>query len=196
MSDTRSAEAPDTARHAFRAAARAVVRDPGNTTHHLARLAAALQLPGAEPVQGALADLFRGVGPEGVAVRRAALQMAAPRLAEHIRRSFYNRVAAPVLPAVTPLATRWSVVAIPSADVSTRARRVSADDSRVLADGVLTALREGDMPAQEAFLHHCVTCQDTLAFMLARRAAHKASLPLSDAWDAVSTALEQGRGTA
>ena len=102
MSDTRSAEAPDTARHAFRAAARAVARDTGNTTHHLARLAAALQLPGAEPVQGALADLFRGVGPEGVAVRRAALQMAAPRLAEHIRRSFSNRVAAQVLPAVTP----------------------------------------------------------------------------------------------
>ena len=139
-----------------------------------------------------LADVFACLGADEALVKRAAVQLVAARLAPHIHRSFEARVSGTQLPRVTPLATRWSVLAIPSADVSTRARRVSADDSRTLAADVAAAVRSGDLPAQEAFLHHCLTCQDTLAFMLARRDARRAGVELLAAWAEVGAQLEKG----
>lgn len=196
------------ARIELRRHTRQVLRQPASVAAHLARLDAALALPGAEPVQGALADLLMGLGATHSAVVRAAVQLAAPRLAEPVCRAFEHRArrtddpvlahrhgtAPEQLPRVTPLATRWSVLAIPSADVTTRARRVSADDSRALAAAVAPALGATDaaaIAAQEAFLHHCTTCRDALAYMLASRAARKAGVELSAAWQAVGAALEQ-----
>lgn len=86
---------------------------------HLARVHAAMQLEGVEPVQGALADLFACFDAAAVSLKRAALQLAAPRLGERMARSFEAWVAAPVLPCITPLANRWSMFARPSADIST-----------------------------------------------------------------------------
>lgn len=180
-------------RQNLRTQTRAVLGAPGQLARHLARLDAALALDGAEPAQGALADLFHVASADAAPMKRAALQLAGARLAPHLRDAFAQRVAAGALPRVTPLATRWSVLAVPSADVSTRSRRVSADDSRALAAGVAQAVRDADMAAQEAFLHHCVTCQDALAFMLASRAARREGITLAPAWDRVAAELEQVR---
>ncbi len=178
-------------RIAVRQHARRLLRDPSDVSAHFARLHASLELPGAEPVQGALADLFVSFGEREETLKRTALQMARDRLPVHAARWFEAQAGLSRLARITPLATRWSVLARPSADISTRARRCSADDSRALADQVMKAVAHGDAQAQQEFLHHCVTCHDNLAFMLARRAMLRLGAPLPADWEAVSQQLEQ-----
>lgn len=180
-------------RRAVRLHARRLMREPGDVGAHLARLHAALELPGSEPVQGALADLFASFDARQEGLKRTALDLARDRLSAHAARWFSAQVGQAALPAINPLATRWSVVARPSADISTRARRCSVDDSRLLAAQVVQAIEVGDQPAQQAFLHHCVTCHDKLAFMLARRALLRGDAVLPPDWQAVSDQLEQTR---
>lgn len=162
---------------------------PDDLAAHLARVHAALQLDGVEPVQGALADLFGSVGPSAAALKGAALQLAAPRLGSRLAGRFSVWVAAPALPRITSLATRWSFLTSPTADVTPRVRRCSADDSRAIAAQAWVAFEQQDLPEQAQFLHHCLTCEDRLAFMLVRREIlkHQASLP-SD-WAAVEARL-------
>ncbi|NMM18507.1 MAG: hypothetical protein HHJ15_00880 [Rhodoferax sp.] len=184
------------ARLAVRQQARRMLRDPLDASAHLARLQAALQLPGSEPVQGALADLFVAFGEREVLLKRSALHLARDRLAEHVVRWFEAQAGQARLSRITPLATRWSVLARPSADISTRARRCSGDDSRALADQAVKAVENADAEAQAAFLHHCITCHDNLAFMLARRALLRESEKLPPNWDEVSRQLQQIRDLA
>jgi mono/diheme cytochrome c family protein len=184
------------ARRAVRQHARRLLRDPADVSAHFARLHASLELPGAEPVQGALADLFVAFGEGGESLKRTALQMARDRLAVHAARWFDAQAGQGRLSRITPLATRWSVLARPSADISTRARRCSGDDSRALAEQVIRDVEAGDAQGQHAFLHHCVTCHDNLAFMLARRSMLRRGAPLPSDWEAVSQQLEQTRASA
>lgn len=184
---------PDLARAArlsVRRHARRLMRDPSDVSAHVARLHAALELPGSEPAQGALADIFVSFGQREEALKHTALQMVRDRLAVHAERWFEALAGQPRLPRTTPLATRWSVQARQSADVSTRARRCSVDDSRALAAQVLKSVEDADVGATQAFLHHCVTCRDNLAFMLARRALLRTNKTLPPDWEAVSLELE------
>lgn len=190
---TGAAPRPLTARLAVRQHARCLLRDPTDVGAHMARLCASLELAGAEPVQGALADLFSCFGAGDEQLKRTALQLASGRLSAHADRWFEAQAAQDALPAINPLATRWSVLAHPCADISTRARRCSVDDSRMLAEQAFLAFEAADQPAQNEFLHHCVTCHDNLAFMLARRALLKSGATLPDDWAAVSLQLEQTR---
>ncbi|MEO8013098.1 MAG: hypothetical protein ABI642_03035 [Polaromonas sp.] len=182
-------------RLALRRHARRLLRVPADHDAHMARLQAALELPGAEPVQGALADLFSCFGAPHAMLKRTALQLAKGRLSAHAARWFEAQIGQSPLPVINPLATRWSVLAHPSADISTRSRRCSADDSRLLAGQAVRAFEAGDTTAQNEFLHHCVTCHDNLAFMLARRDLRKSGADLPDDWEAVSLQLEQPRET-
>jgi hypothetical protein len=181
------------ARIAVRQQARRLMLDPLDASTHLARLKATLELPGSEPVQGALADIFTSFGEQEEALKRSALQLARHRLADHVVRWFDAQADQARLSRITPLATRWSVLARPSADISTRARRCSVDDSRALALQVTKAIEQDDTQAQQSFLHHCVTCHDNLAFMLARRALLRTCPTLPPNWEAVSQQLEQAR---
>ncbi len=181
------------ARLALRRYARQLRHNPASVPVHLARLNAALELPGTEPVQGALADLFVSFDATDASLKRMALQLVGERLPAHIARWFEAQVNQARLAQVSPLATRWSVLARPSADISTRARRCSPDDSRALAAQVLRAVSDQDVPTQQAFLHHCVTCHDNLAFMLARRALLQTGDALPEGWDLVSRQLEQSQ---
>lgn len=185
------------ARLAVRQHARRLIRDPSDVSAHLGRLHASLDLPGSEPVQGALADLFVSFGEREEALKRTALQMARDRLSAHATRWFEAQAGQARLPRITPLATRWSVLARSSADISTRARRCSVDDSRALADQVVKAMagNQAQTPAQaqQEFLHHCVTCHDNLAFMLARRALLRLGATLPPDWEDVSLQLEKIR---
>ncbi len=181
------------ARQAVRQQARRLLRDPTDRGAHMARLQASLELAGAEPVQGALADIFCCFGAGDESFKRTALQLSSERLAAHAVRWFESQVAQKALPAINPLATRWSVLAHPSAEISTRARRCSVDDSRLLAAQAVQAFTDADQTTQNEFLHHCVTCHDNLAFMLARHALLKSGASLPDDWATVSLQLEQAR---
>lgn len=178
-------------RSLLRLHARTLLRDPLNAEACLARLQSAAQLPGSEPVQGALADIFTLFGEASAPFKRSALKAVHPRLSPHVARWFEAQVERPTLAHISPLATRWSVFARPSADTSVRARCCSVDDSRALANQVITAMADGDASGEQAFLHHCVTCHDNLAFMLARRALLRHGATLPPQWQAVSQQLEQ-----
>lgn len=180
------------ARRAVRRGARLLVHTPSDAATHLARLHAATDMPGTEPVQGVLADLFTALGADHSALKAQALALVRPRLSAHVAAWFGSQTHAPALPRISPLATRWSVLATPSADISTRARRCSADDSRALAQLALKAVAESDEQAQQLFLHHCLTCHDNMAFMLARRALLKVASQLPPGWEEVSQQLERG----
>ena len=195
------------ARLEVRRQARTLARHPQDVGAHLARIDASLRLEGVEPVQGALADLFGTLGAEASGLKAAALQLAAPRLGERLARRFEVLVAAAPLTRVSPLATRWSVAVTPSADVSTRARRCSADDSRAMAAQFLgidaerrlapvsAAMAADAEDAQAAFFHHCVTCRDKLAFMLARREWLRRDGALPAAWRAAEQDLLNERSS-
>ena len=184
------------ARLELRRQGRRILKNPADSGAHLARLSAALTLAGAEPVQGALADLFASFGVADLQVKQSAMQMARPRLATHVARWFDAQTAQAQLPSITPLATRWSVLARPSADITTRARRCSVDDSRALAQQMLQALDTDDVQAQQEFLHHCVTCHDNLAFMLVRREVIRTGVKVPDGWEDVSHQLQQAQALA
>jgi len=181
----------DHARRAVRRHARALLRDPVNLQTHMARIDAATELPGAEPAQGVLADVFTSLGQEQAATKLATLAKVRSRLSAHVASWFESQVDKPALPKISPLATRWSVLAIPSADISTRARRCSADDSRALAALAVRSIENADAQGEQLFLHHCLTCHDNLAFMLARRQLLKRNPLLPPGWDVVSRQLEQ-----
>lgn len=181
----------DHARRAVRRYARALLRNPVHVQTHIERIDAAIGLPGAEPVQGVLADVFTSLGPEQAATKLATLAKVKSRLSAHVASWFESQVDKPALPKISPLATRWSVLAIPSADISTRARRCSADDSRALAAWVVQSIENSDAQGEQLFLHHCLTCHDNLAFMLARRQLLKRNPFLPPGWDVVSRQLEQ-----
>lgn len=178
-------------RLALRQLARQLLRAPASANLHRQRVTTALQMGGVEPVQGALADMFVALGVSDQAHKRQAVFEVRQRLAPHVVRWFEAQIDQAALPRTSPLATRWSVLARPSADISTRARRCSGDDSRALAAAVLLAVEQADLVGQQAFLHHCVTCQDKLAFMLARRALLKSGTHLPEGWGPVSQTLEQ-----
>lgn len=186
-----SADPTRETRLALRQLARQLMRAPANAAVLRQRVLTALGMPGVEPVQGALADLFVALGVADQAHKRQALAEARERLVPHVVRWFEAQVDRPALSRITPLATRWSVLARPSADISTRARRCSSDDSRALAAAVLVAVTQADRVGQQAFLHHCMMCRDNLAFMLARRALLKSGGPLPEGWHQVSQSLEQ-----
>lgn len=185
----------DPARRVMRTHARALLRDPRDPAAHLARLHAALQLSDDEPVQGVLADLFVGLPRHDTALRHAALQMAEQRLLPHVAAAFLRHSQGHALLPITALATRWSVLARPSADVPARMRRANPDHSRRLAREVVEALCDGEPLAaartEREFLDYCISCQDKLAFMLASRDLRRHALALDDRWDRAARWLQQ-----
>lgn len=187
---TASAAPPPSARLAFRACGRRLLRTPGDYAQHARRLGLALELPGSEPVQGALADLWVGCREAGETDRRRALDAVRSRLSPLTARAFEQHLAGG-LPACTRLATRWSVLATASLDLPARSLCCSTDDSRALAAQAVQAWQDGDEAAQDEFLRHCRVCRDGLAFMLARRAILRRGAELPKHWAAVFTILQE-----
>ena len=106
------------ARQRFRAGARRVLQHPADLPAHLARLDAALGLPGSEPVQGALADLFMGCRSATATERQAALRAVRGRLSPWVARLFGEFTARTPFPLCSRMATRWRVLATASLDLS------------------------------------------------------------------------------
>lgn len=181
-------------RERFRQTGRAILRQPGDLDRHEARVTVACELDGAEPLQGALADLLHGCTPDR-ARHRALLARPAvrARLAPHLSDALQRCVdSGRRLAATNVLATRWSVLTNPSLDVPRRARLCSADDARAIAARAIPALLAGDAQSEKDFLSHCEGAGDALGFMLARRALTREGRVLSDRWDAVAALLQRG----
>lgn len=181
------------ARERFRLHGRDVLHAPADRARHEARAAAACALPGAEPLQGALADMLHACAPDPApAVGLLRRPPIAGRLAPFVAREFLRLAdRGERLPRATPLATRYSVLAMPSLDVPRRAMLCGVDDSRRAAEQAVAALLQGVDAAEAAFLDHCEGAGDSLAFMLARRALMRAGRPLSARWDSVSALLQK-----
>lgn len=179
----------------MRRCARDIIKQPTTIQAHETRLRAALASPGVEPVQGVIADIFVTFGKDHAPLKRRLLALCRDRLPGHVLRWFEAQISAAALEPVTALATRWSVLARPSANISTRARRCGPDDSRLLANQAIAAMEANDHSALQAFLHHCITCHDNLAFMLARRAMLQRVRVLPSEWDLTSQQLEQAMET-
>ena len=181
-------------RERFRHAGRAVLLAPGDRARHESRVMAASEMEGAEPLQGALADLMHGCLPEPQPTARLLQHpQLGQRLAPFVARQFLllaNRRER--LPRVSTLATRFSVLTMPSLDVPRRALLVGVDDARELAAQAIPALLAGDDEIEAAFLAHCEGAGDSLAFMLASRALSRDSRPLSPRWSEVSMLLQRG----
>lgn len=178
------------ARIRLRAHARRVLAHPGDAQAHLGRVQAALLLDGTEAVQGALADMFTQLDAQQADAKRLAFQSCAERLSPRAHAAFEQLLPLGPLARINPLSTRWSLLSIPTADIPARARRCSLDDSRRLAQLGIEAFETADADGQEAFLDHCITCHDKMAFMLARRAVIKHSGRLPAHWEAVGERLE------
>lgn len=175
----------------FRASSRVVYVRPRDYALHCARLHAALALPGTEPIQGALADLFFGCRDELAARKNDAMEIVGDRLSSAYRRRFEPYVLVNDFPVSSRMATRWSVLVRPSIEIPRREMRCSSDDSRALAQAAVRAWRDGDHTAQEEFLQHCWICRDALAFMLARREILRTQEALPERWTAVSLFLQE-----
>jgi hypothetical protein len=147
-------------------------------------------MEGTEAVQGALADMFAQLDAGHAAAKRAAFMACRHRLPARIGVAFEELIEQSRIPHINTLATRWSLLSIPSADIPARVRRCSLDVSKELAAAALVAFAARDEEAQRAFLDHCVTCHDKMAFMLARRGVLKMVDRLPPAWELVSTRLE------
>ena len=178
----------------FRQAGRTMLRSPGNRDLHAYRVLAACHLDGAEPLQGAITDLLFYCSPDLDAnlhlLRRSEL---IGRLAPFVTKQFVSAVELEQrLPRVTSLATRFSILAMPSLDVPRRAMLCGIDDSHELAAQAIPALLAGDTEAEETFLTHCEGAGDSLAFMLASRAMSRANFPISARWSQVSQKLQKG----
>jgi hypothetical protein len=178
------------ARFSLRAQARHLIGHPQDSLAHAARVDAALQIEGTEAVQGALADMFAQLDKSHADVKRIAYEACQHRLSARISLAFEGLIEKNQIPLINKLATRWSLLSIPSADIPTRVRRCSLDASRVLAAAGFHAFETRDEEAQNAFLEHCMTCHDKMAFMLARRAVLKIVPRLPEAWELVSSRLE------
>lgn len=178
-------------RQSFRACGRKVVLDPQNLLLHVERLSVARDLPGHEPLQGALADFFFGCQAVAVNEKRRVFEAVRGCLSAVVGRRFEPYLETAFFPSCTEMATRWSVLVCTSLDLPRRVVRCSTDDSRQLVGDALDAWRRGDETAQAAFLEHCRVCEDTLAFMLARRVIIQEVGELPPAWRAVCLLLQQ-----
>jgi len=122
-----------------------------NWACHEERLAHALNLEGAEPAQGALADWFCAAAGQAEPVQarlRQGVALAAPRLHPTVLRHFLRELPSVGVPGGAwqgrchPLATRYSVLLAPSLEAPRRQRRCPPDDSRRLVAQLLARLRE------------------------------------------------------
>jgi hypothetical protein len=169
---------------------RRLLARPDDAQEHLKRVELALILDGTEPVQGALADMFVQLDDRHIEDKRSAFNTCANRLSPRVRAEFEMQLGQGALSRINTVATRWSLLSIPTADIPARVRRCSLDDSRKLAQLAIQAFKGQDFETQQNFLDHCMTCHDKMAFMLARREVLRLVDRLPSDWHSVGNRLE------
>lgn len=188
------------ARKQFRHYTRLVKSSPQHVYYHQKRLEAASKMGEIEPIQGVVADYFFVCWYE-VAEQKdwiiSTLQtLLPPRIADKFL-AYINT--GKYLYAVTPLATRWSVLTTPSMSIPAYQIYIGKDEAKKLAKAVsaqlLTAKKLGDEQAvktiEQEYFSHCLACSDKMGFMMTWFALSKQGWVFGDAWLSCRTSLER-----
>lgn len=186
----------------YRYFSRQVIAWPTNIELHTSRVMAALELPEAEPLQGALADMFYGCWFDVPFFGERILSQVKDQLHPNVLQGFQDCVDKNTyMQTASPLATRWSVLVTPSMTVYPHQMRISPDDSKALANNVINVLldylEDDEAPynhpeviqTEDDFFAHCLACEDILAFSLAWWGLAKNGWELDSRWVQVQEQL-------
>ena len=179
----------------YRLYSRQVIRQPMNMDIHTSRIMVAMELEEKEPLQGALTDMFFGCWFNlpyfGDRMINQVKEKLTPAVIEGYNRCINH---GDYIFKSSPLATRWSVLVLPSMAVYEHQLRVSSDDSKTVAEltvaALLDVIEEEDPEDQadqiaeieSAFFAHCLACHDRLAFSMAWWQMSKHKWTFNDNW--------------
>lgn len=189
----------------YRLYSRQLMRQPMNVDLHTNRIMMAMELDEREPLQGALADMFFGCWYELSYFGEHMLAQVEDKLNAQILAEFEQCMTGKkYVTAITPLATRWSVLVGPSMCAYEHQLRISSDDSRMVAEGVITNLVElyeeeeddedrAEMIAniEAEFINHCKATDDRLAFSIVWWELAKKDWDFNDHWMDLRNFFEQ-----
>lgn len=164
----------------YRLYSRQIISQPMNMDIHTSRIMTAMELDKKEPLQGALADMFFGCWFDVPYFGERMLTQVKEKLNPTVLAGFEKCVVgSDYVFDVSPLATRWSVLTKPSMQAFEHQLRISSDDSRSVADIVVSALMdtleeedEGEERDEQIaeiendFFAHCLATDDRLAFSI------------------------------
>lgn len=191
-------------RLSYRYYTRQVMSQPMNKDIHTSRIIAAMELSEREPLQGAIADMFYGCWFDVPFFGERILSQVKDKLHQQTLKGFQACVEKTnYIRAVSPLATRWSVLVSPSMDMYDHQLRASADDARALASQTIHALLEVKNTEDEQyqlnktseieneFFSHCTACNDRLAFSIVWWQLAKNNWEFDNRWTACRLRLEE-----
>lgn len=187
-------------RRQFRYYTRLVKALPTSEYHHKKRLKIASGFYQSEPLQGALADYFFACWYDVAFDGQAVLEELSSRLPPHISQAFSSYIGQGLhMPAISPLATRFSVLVSPSMNVPKHKLYINKDDAKQMATKITAQLLAASADNDEAtvaqiqtqYLQHCLACQDRMGFMMTWFALSKADFYFDEAWQVCKATLEQ-----
>lgn len=178
-------------RKQFRYYTRLVYTHRTNAYYHKKRISIAMKLEQSEPLQGALADYFFGCWHEVAKDGALLLSELSEHLPTHILQEFHTFVATGVyLPAISALATRFSVLVSPSMNVPKYKLYMNKDDAKLLSQktsqAILLAKQNNNeaelLEIEESYFHHCMACHDRMGFMMTWFALAKEGFEFDQRW--------------
>ena len=188
----------------YRLYSRQILSQPMNMDLHTSRIMSAMELEQKEPLQGALADMFYGCWFDVPYFGDRMLAQVKEKLNTTMVEAFTRCVdGADYIFSSSELATRWSVLVSPSMSTYEHQLRISADDSRAVADNVISTLLDilEDEDEEDAdkhitaiendFFAHCLVCNDRLAFSIVWWELAKNNWQFHQGWTQCRQALEQ-----
>lgn len=188
------------ARKQFRHYTRLVKSSPKNVYYHQKRLEVASKMGEVEPIQGAATDYFFACWYEVLDQTHWIIPALQALLPAHIFNKFSLYVnTGCYLSVITPLATRWSVLTVPSMSIPAYQVYIGKDEAKKLAKAVstqlLTAKALGDETAvwtiQQEYFSHCLACFDKMGFMMTWFALSKQGWVFDEAWLSCRMSLER-----
>lgn len=188
-------------RRQFRYYTRCVAQSPSEVHYHQKRLQIASRFDESEPLQGALADYFFAHWYNLAGEGRLTAEEYSAKLPTHIAEQFLAYInSGEYLPIITTLATRYSVLTVPSMNVPKHKMYVGKDDAKRIADTLKATLMEakesGDKEkiktAEDEYLAHCLACQDKMGFMMTWFALAKAGWVFDEKWESCKATLTSG----
>ena len=195
-----SSEIVSSEKQQFRYYSRRILQRPSELQYHKWRVQIAMSFVENEPLQGALADMFYGCWYEMPIQGSSILAEVAGRLPPHIRQAFDRYTKKQLyMKRISELATRWSVLVVPSFNVASHRLRTSSDDARQLATHIsnilMTLQTEGATEQIEQieaeFFSHCIACVDRIAFSLVWFRLGKHGWQFDERWARCRQYLEQ-----
>lgn len=189
----------------YRLYSRQIITQPMNMDIHTSRIMTAMELDEKEPLQGALADMFYGCWYDVPYFGERMLSQVKEKLNPGVLAGFEECISGEhYIFNVTPLATRWSVLVSPSMQAYEHQLRISSDDSRQVAHGVVSELLDildeeeageerdemiGEL--EQEFFDHCLATDDRLAFSLVWWELAKNKWQFHEGWTACRREFEQ-----